>query len=302
MRRILVTGAGQVPGSALAVRLGTEPDVERVIGVDTFTPGDELPGVSFVRADVRTSLVGSLVEAERIDTVVHLDALSGPSGGGGGRELAVIGTLQLLAAAQRANSLQAIVVQSSTAVYGAGPNDPALATEETPLPGATSGRARDATETEKYVAKLAEQRPEVRVCVLRFAPLAGPQVRTPFARYLRRPIMPTVLGFDPRIQLLHEDDAVAALLVAVLGGAVGTFNVAGDGVLYLSQAARRLGRLSLPVPPPALPWLIGRLDLPNGQLRYGRVVDTARMTKELGFRPAHTTASALETLREAGDG
>jgi UDP-glucose 4-epimerase len=190
------------------------------------------------------------------------------------------------------------VLESSTAVYGAGPRDPALATEDTALPPAPSGRTRDAAEIEKFVARLGAQRPDIRLCVLRCAPLVGPRVATPLARYLRRAVLPTVLGFDPRMQLLHAEDAVGALLVAVLGDAEGTYNVAGDGAVYLSQAARRLGRLALPVPAVALPWMLGPVDVAVGLLRYGRVVDTSRMKKELGFQPAYTTAEALRAVDE----
>ena len=298
MRRILVTGVSRPPGPAVARRLAGEPEVARVIGLDVRQPSEELPGVEFMRADIRSVVAGGLLDSERVETIVHLGGLSVPAGRGVSREVAVIGTMQLLAAARRATSLRAFVLQSSTAVYSAGPLDAALATEDTPPPPGASGRARDAAEIEKYVDGLAQRRPELRVCILRFAPLAGPTVRTPLARYLRRTLLPTMLGYDPRLQLLHEDDAVDAVLRATFADAVGTYNVAGDGALYLSQAARRLGRAQLPVPAVALPWFLGRVDLPLGLLRYGRVVDTTRIKKELGFVPTYTTAEALQTLRE----
>jgi UDP-glucose 4-epimerase len=301
MPRILVTGVSRPLGPALAVRLAAEPEVEQVIGIDVAPPREPVPGVKFVRVDIRTSAVGGVIDAEGVDTVVHLGGMSGPAAATAGREVAVIGTMQLLAAAGRAASLRRFVLLSSTAVYGAGPNDPALATEDTPLPAVASGRARNAAEIENYVEGLAQRRPELRVCVLRLAPLAGPTIRTPLARYLHRTLLPTVLGYDPRVQLLHEDDAVEALVRATLGDAAGTYNVAGDGVLYLSQAARRLGRFTLPMPAVALPWFLGRVDVPLGLLRYGRVVDTSRIKKELGFIPAYSTAAALETLGGAGD-
>jgi UDP-glucose 4-epimerase len=298
MRRILVTGVSRPPGPALARRLAGEPEVARVIGVDVTQPREELPGVEFVRADIRSPVAASLLDSEQVETIVHLGGLSGPAGRGAGREVAVIGTLQLLAAARRATSLRAFVLESSTAVYGAGPNDAALATEDTPLPAGASGRARDAAEIEKYVDGLAQRRSGLRVCLLRLASLAGPTVRTPLARYLRRTVVPTMLGYDPRLQLLHEDDAVDALLQATLGEAVGTYNVAGEGALYLSQAARRLGRPQLPVPAAMLPWFLGRVDPPLWLLRYGRVVDTSRIKKELGFAARYTTAEALQALGE----
>ena len=119
--------------------------------------------------------------------------------------------------------------------------------------------------------------------------------------------MPTVLGFDPRLQFLHEDDGLEVLGGTTLGDHRGIFNVAGDGVLLLSQAIRRAGRPSLPIPQPAAPWIgqalrrLGLADFSPEQMRflsYGRVVDTSRMQDVLGFTPRYTTREAFDDFVE----
>jgi len=115
-------------------------------------------------------------------------------------------------------------------------------------------------------------------------------------------VIPTVLGFDPRLQFLHERDLLAVLQHAALGDVAGTFNVAGDGVLLLSQALRRLGRQALPMPRFAVN-RVGSLmrqaklaDFSPEQLAlltYGRGVDTTRMREMLGFEPTYSTAEAF---------
>lgn len=171
-----------------------------------------------------------------------------------------------------------------------------------------TGFAKDSVEVEGYVRGFARRRPDVSVTILRVANVVGPTAVTPMTQYFRLPVIPTVLGFDPRMQLLHEDDLVAVLRLAAMDGAEGTFNVAGDGVLVLSQAMRRLGRPSLPVPGFAassagsLVRRTGLADFSPEQvafLTHGRGVDTTRMRDLLGFTPAHTTESALADLRRA---
>ncbi len=83
---------------------------------------------------------------------------------------------------------------------------------------------------------------------LRFANFVGPKVRTPLTSYFALPVVPTVLGFDPRLQFVHERDGLEVLWRTTLGDHGGTFNIAGDGVMMLSQAIRRAGRPSLPLP------------------------------------------------------
>jgi UDP-glucose 4-epimerase len=152
------------------------------------------------------------------------------------------------------------------------------------------------------VRGFARRRPDVRVTMLRAANVIGPHVVSPLTSYFRLPVLPTVLGHDPRLQFLHETDLLDALRHATVNDAAGTFNVAGDGILMLSQALRRLQRPSVPMPPFAVGGVGSALRSARvaefspeqiAFLTYGRGVDTTRMREELGFRPAYTTAEAF---------
>ena len=165
-----------------------------------------------------------------------------------------------------------------------------------------SGYAKDAFEIEGYVRGFARRRPDVRVTMLRGANVIGPHVTSPMTSYFRLPVIPRVLGFDPRLQFLHEDDLFGVLRHSVLTDVAGTFNVAGDGVLLLSQAIRMPGP---PVGADAAVALGGVGSLLRsarladfspeqlGVLTYGRGVDTTRMRTVLGFEPTYTTREAF---------
>jgi UDP-glucose 4-epimerase len=306
-RRVLITGVGHDLGVSLAKRLSADPSVEQIVGVDTSRPRADLGRTQFVRADIRHPLIAKVVATAQIDTVVHLGVLSTPVGAGGRaamKETNVIGTMQLLAAAQKAPSVRTLVVRSATAVYGSSPHDPALFTEDSaPRAQPTSGYAKDAVEVEGYVRGFQRRRPDVSVSVLRFTHLLGPDIDSSLTRYLALPIAPTVFGFDPRLQLLHSADALAVLQRALGGGVPGVFNVAGDGVLLLSQALRRLGRPTLPTVAPVfrvgsqIVRRFGLADYSPEQLRdfeQGRAVDTTALKKDFGFTPSFTTAEAFE--------
>jgi UDP-glucose 4-epimerase len=211
--------------------------------------------------------------------------------------------MQLLAACQKAAGVERLVVKSTTTVYGASSRDPAMFTEEMgPKRLPSSGYAKDVYEVEGYVRGFARRRPDVAVTMIRAANVIGPHVSSPITSYFRLPVLPRVLGFDPRLQFLHEDDLLGVLRHAVVAGAPGTYNVAGDGMLMLSQAIRRLGKPSIAMPAVA----VGRLGSTLRQARmadfspeqisfltYGRGVDTTRMRAELGFEPRFTTESAF---------
>ncbi|MGH3413624.1 MAG: NAD-dependent epimerase/dehydratase family protein [Marmoricola sp.] len=307
-RVVLVTGVAGDLGRRCARRLADASGVDRVVGVDVVPPRSDIGAMQFVRADIRNPVIAKIIVREHVDTVVHLSVASHTAAGGRNttKELNVIGTMQLLAACQQAPELRHLVVKSSTAVYGASNRDPAMFREETP-PGRapTGGFAKDVTEVEGYVRGFGRRRPDVRVTTLRMANVLGPDLGSPLTAYFGLPLIPTVLGFDPRLQFLHEEDALAGLEHAVTADVPGTFNVAGDGVLMLSQAIRRLGRPPLPLPAFALSGFGSAVrqarmaDFSAGQvafLTYGRGVDTSRMRTGLGFEPAYDTETAFDSL------
>ena len=303
---VLVTGVAGDIGRRLAAQLAASPAVERVIGVDVLPPRGSLGDADFVRADIRNPVIAKVIVRERVDTVVHTSVAATPEAAGSRssvKELNVIGTMQLFAACQQAPGLRKLVVKSSASVYGASNRDPAMFTEGMDakrLPG--GGFAKDITEVESYTRGFARRRPDVDVTTLRIAHVIGPRVSSPMTGYFRLPVIPTVLGFNPRLQFLHEVDALGALEHATVSDTHGTFNVAGDGVLTLTQALRRLGRPSVPLPAFMLAAAASALggsrstDFSAEQvafLTHGRGIDTTRMRSMLGFEPAYTTASAF---------
>ena len=311
-RRVLVTGISGPIATALASRLEADDRVAYVAGVDLQEPSQPLGRTEFIRADLRSPLVAKVIESTRIDTLVHLGITTTPGQAGGRarmKELNVIGTMQLLAAAQRAPRLRRVVIRSTTAVYGSSPQNPSLITEDVAL-GAPprSGYAKDASEIEGYTRSLQRRRPDLTMTVLRLANTVGPSVETPLTSYLALPVVPTVLGFDPRVQLLSEDDAVGALERASLEARPGIYNIAGGGVVYLSQAIRMAGKPSVPIAKPMMPWLAGvlrragRVDFAADQLGFlvhGRVGDTTRMRDRFGYHPKSSTRQALEAFLAA---
>jgi UDP-glucose 4-epimerase len=311
-RIVLVTGVSRHLGARMAVELASDPSIDTVIGVDVVAPTRNLGRTEFVRADIRNPIIARVIAAAEVDTVVHMSVIATPFGAGGRsamKEINVIGTMQLLAACQKSGSVRKLVVKSTTAVYGSSPRDPAMFTEDLePRALPRSGYGKDSIEVEGYVRGFARRRPDVTVSTLRFANFIGPAVETPLTRYFQLPVLPCVLGFDPRIQFVHEDDGMRVLHEAVSREVPGTFNVAGDGVLSLSQAARLVGKPQLPIAGPfAGPTasFLRRMRLADFSpeqmafLQYGRVVDTSRAKRLLGFAPRYTTRSAFEDFAAA---
>ncbi|MGQ5579709.1 NAD-dependent epimerase/dehydratase family protein [Streptomyces sp. ECR3.8] len=318
---VLVTGVARQLGGRFVRRIQRDPEVDRVVAVDAVRPEHHLGGADFVQADIRQPTIARVLAESGADTVVHLDVTGTPLGGGGRaslKETNVIGTMQLLGACQKSPNIRRLVVKSSTNVYGSASRDPAVFTESTPPKSLPSGGfAKDTVEVEGYVRGFARRRPDVAVCVLRFANILGPAADSPLASYFALPVLPTVFGYDPRLQFVHEDDVIDVLRIGAhepRRGTLnsGTFNIAGDGVLLLSQCSRRLGRPTVPLLLPAVTWAgslmrtLGMSDFSPEQIRlltHGRVVATDQMRETLGFTPKYSTAETFaDFVRSRGPG
>ena len=286
---VLITGVGRYLGAHVANALSADPSLDRIIGLDTI-PAGGLGRTEYVRADIRHPLIGKVLDQAHVTTVVHAT----PNG-----DSAALASL--LAACERSTTVSRVVVASTTAVYGSSRRDPAVFTEQVRAAADPSSLpTRAAIEAERYLRAFSRQRPDVTVTVLRLAPLIGPTVDSWLTRYLALPVVPTALGFDPRLQLLHESDAIEVLCRSALANHPGVTNVAGDGTLTLTQILRRAGRPRVPVPTPALARL-GSLVAP-GLLSFGRAVDTTRLKTRIGYQPRYSTSDALRSYLESRPG
>jgi UDP-glucose 4-epimerase len=303
---VLVTGVSRYLGGQFARALSQDDAVSRIIGVDVIPPPHDIGRAEFVRADIRNPMIGKIIAQSEVDTVVHMNVIATPTHAGGRvsqKEINVIGTMQLLAACQKAPSIARLVVKSSAAVYGSSPRDPAMFTEDMgPKSTPRAGFGKDSVEVEGYVRGFSRRRPDVEISMLRFANIIGPGIRTSLTDYFALPVIPVPFGYDARLQFVHESDAIGALTTATTGPSTGITNIAGDGVITVSQAAGMAGRPVLPVPMQAAGLLGGLVkrsglaDFSSDQvqfLAYGRGLDTTRMREVLGFTPAYTTRSAF---------
>ena len=303
--RVLLTGVSNPLGAEVARRLA--PQVPHLFGCDVADPVSALEEMDFVHADTRHAAIAKLIRQLRIDTVVHMAlTIDSAQEDRASHETNVIGTMNVLTGCTGpASPVERLVVKSSQAIYDAGPTDPSFFSED--MVGSErqgSFVTRDLREMEQLVGEFALRNARCNVTTLRL----GYRVTegTTLAKYLSLPIVPTFAGFDPRLQLLHEEDAAESIVRSVIGSHPGVFNVAGRGVVLASQAIAIMGGRPAPILFPYGRWmarfglraLIG-VFLPGhlaDVLTFGSVADCARLAEEFDWSPAYSTRAVMDSF------
>lgn len=299
-RVILVTGVAGYWGNRAAAKLLDQEDLH-VIGIDTEVPKTNVDGLDFVQADVRNPVLVELLQEERVDAVLHLQFRETLTPSETSFDQNVMGTAKLLAACSEAGVKQ-IVLKSSIMVYGARPDNPMFLREEHPLNGSKKyGYIRDWIEMEKYADSFRDQNPDMALTVLRFGNIVGPKADTPLTRFLREEEAVTLLGFDPMMQVIHEEDVLAALAHAINGNYPGTYNVAPEKGMPLWKMLGLASKLPIPVIHPLAYWSVSlggpRLaPMPLDYLRYPCMGDMQKMRDDLGFTPQFTPEESVREL------
>lgn len=307
-RVALITGVAGYWGARVAQKLAADPRFH-VLGLDAEQPKDAIQGLDFIQADIRNPLLVELFKSEKVEIVCHLAFQESTRPTETAFDHNVMGTMKVLGACAE-SGVKKIILTSSTAVYGAQPKNSAYLVEESPLAGSQSfGSVRNLIEIEDFCNGFRGQNPDQVLTILRFANIIGPTAKTPMTNFLREPLSPSLLGFDPMMQLIHEDDVVSSIMQTVQHDYPGVFNIAAEDLLPLSKVMGLAGKMRLPVFHPLAYWgysmiggsglrLFKRVPIELDYIRYRWVGDLQKMREVLHFEPAFT---AEETLREFAD-
>jgi UDP-glucose 4-epimerase len=298
-RVIAVTGACTYLGGELLRRLEEDPGYSRVLALDVRPPPQVGGKVEFVKIDLTQPSVdgelATLLQRAGVDTFVHGAFLSHPTHAAEwAHELEDVGTMHVLNACAGVEPRRLVMV-STTLVYGAHPKNPNFLLEDAELRGHRDSRfVNDKVRAERQAQRFAKEHPNVEVCVLRFAPILGPTISNMYTRFFSRMVAPVMMGHDPLMQFVHEQDAAWALHHAVEGTATGPFNIVGKGVLPYTTVLALLGRVPVPMPQliarqlTKVLWatqLVGSPPSFLDFLLYLCVADGSRARRELGFAP-----------------
>ncbi len=302
-RVVAITGISGNLGKALAKLLHTEA---RIIGLDRRPFPEKPKDIEHHQLDIRKKKVEDVLRRRRPEALIHLGIMHDPRMPfSEAHSFNIIGTQKILDLCVR-YQVKKVVVLSSANVYGPSPNNPSFLLEETPLMAADrfSG-VRDLIELDMYAQSFVWKHPEVETVILRPVNIVGPTVRNAPSNYLRleRPL--TVLGFDPMVQLIHEQDVCRALALALKPGLRGVYNITGPGEVPLSAVLRELGRKPLPVPHLLIRTLLRRAfearltSFPPEEvdhIQYLCAVDGSRAARDFGWAPRHSLRDTIRSV------
>jgi len=303
MEKVLITGISGGQGRLLARRL---MDRYEVCGVDRVGWEGHPEGIRVHLVDLTRKKFEDVVRTELPTHVVHMGFIRHFRTDARTRyDVNVRGTKKLLDHCIH-HGVQSLVVLSSCYVYGAFPENPYYMDEDSPLSASRSyPEIRDLVEVDTLATGFLWRYPHIRTCVLRPVNVLGYYVHSMIGQYLRERRVPTVMGFDPMMQFIHEEDLAEAIALTVEHGLQGVFNVTGPGEVPLHTAIRETGGAAIPMPEFVLRPLFARLfDLglvsyPPGApdyVKYPITLSGDRFIDATSFQPLFSLEETLQSV------
>jgi nucleoside-diphosphate-sugar epimerase len=306
---VALTGVSGLIGQHVLPLLDADPNIDRIVGLDVREPARRTRRFEFHRVDLASTELKPLLDG--VDVIVHLASLSEAIPDEALMTRVNVDATRRLLDAAAAAGIQRIVRVSTTAVYGAWPNNPVPLTEDAALrPNPGFLPALHAAEIERMLGEWREEHPGAVVTVLRLAPVMGAVLEPrhlPARLVAGRPAL-RIRGAAPPVQVAHVDDAAAAVALAVRTPMPGAYNVACDSWLAPEAALELMPRRFLPALPARVittllrrAWSLGIGDVPPTVVPYlvhPWVVANDRL-RAVGWTPSHTNEDAILETSDA---
>jgi UDP-glucose 4-epimerase len=307
-RRVLIAGISGGLGILVMRRLLAREGAYDIVGLANSPLEDARRNeVEFHELDISKKKGEDLFRPGDIDAVIHLAFQDDPRVSSSERyRTNVLGTMHLLDWCAK-YFVKRVIVVSTASVYGALQDNPTLINEEAPLRGDLSNPGmRDRVEGDRYAQAWMWKYPDIRTVILRPVHVLGRYVQSGFKSYLQLKVVPVMLGFDPMMQVVHEEDVARAIQLALERPVSGPFNIVGQSALPLREILRELGTEVIPVPHIGglqvmeLLWRVGLARFPAAQadfVKFPLVVSGERAKRELRYKPEIPLRETIQSAR-----
>ena len=300
---VVVTGISGNLGRTLTKLLHR---TERIVGLDRRPFSGAPKDVELFQLDLRKKKAEDVFRIHDVKAVIHMGIMHDPRmSSEEHHSFNVVGTTRVLDAVAK-YGVKKVVVLSSANVYGPSPDNSNFLSEDAPLMAASrfSG-VRDLIEVDMLAHGFFWRHPDIETVILRPVHIVGPTIRNAPSNYLRLRYPWMLAGFDPMLQLIHQEDAARAMVEALRPGLKGVYNVVGPGEVPLSAVLRELGRTPIPVPHPLARPLLGTLfryrlaNFPPPELDHIQflcMVDGSRWATDVGWVPEHSMKDTIRSV------
>lgn len=308
------TGGQSFVMRKLYTLLPSLPEIKKLMIFDIEPPLCSNPRIEYYELDLTLPEsrreMAQVLKDEHVDVFLHAAFLWNPVRDRvWAHEIEAVGTEYAISACIEAE-VKKIVLTSSTLLYGAKQNNPLKIKENYPLNAESFPNLKDKAGAEQTVTKFAKKHPDIIVTVLRSAFVLGPSVDSYLGRILSRPVVPTLMGYDPMVQLLHEDDFIQAYIQALRGDHPGIFNIVPTAYLPFSMVLKIGGRRALPLPNMVSRWLLHGLyasdltDFPPSFLKFLRfsvLADGGKAKNNMKYIAKYSSAETARAFYDAVD-
>jgi UDP-glucose 4-epimerase len=276
-----------------------------VVGVDRRDFPDRPRDVVFHQVDIRRKKMRDIFRSGGIRAVVHLGIMHDPRSSPAEHHAWNVVAFGKMLEYMEQYGVPKLVVLSSANVYGPNPDNPQFLSENAPLLGSAQfHEIRDLVEVDMLAQSFFWRNSACETVILRPVHILG-AVRNAPSNYLRLGVVPTLLGFDPMVQVIHQDDVARAVQLALAPGLRGIFNVAGPQPVSLSKLIQTVGRPSVPVPhalatamlSAAWRWRLSSFPAPElDHIKYVCMVDDRRARERMGWSSHHSLRDCARAI------
>ena len=308
MRTVAVTGVSGYLGTRLLQRLEEQPNVENIIGISRKPPRLQTPKLKFFSRDVSKDF-SDVFRQNRVDAAVHFAfAVKPTQDGAGARRVNVDGARNFIEAC-KAGSVEHMLYLSSHTAYGPHPDNPIPLTEDSPIrPIRTFQYSWDKGLADRMFQDYMKENLTALVTVVHACSVLGPQGAGSVSTGTFQPLMIRLIGYDPYIQYLHEEDLAEVILTLLEQKQPGVFNAGGANPLRYREIIAATGKPCISLPAGPLSFMLGvtwRLRLqsqsPAGGLdfiKFPIVLDTTKLERTTGYRFRYNTRETLLSYLE----